>query len=71
MTDRSEGGSSDSSNSSSVVSGEVIESSASSEESVIDDEVEIEQARVVSRPSCSKRKSRQPRSSAKSAKKKN
>lgn len=44
----------------SVVSGEAFESSSSSEESVIEDKAEIEQARVVSYPSCIKRKSSQP-----------
>ena len=48
----------------SVVSGKDFESSSSSEESAIEDEAEIEQARVVSCPSCSKRESSQPRSLA-------
>ena len=64
MADGSEGESSDSSNSPSVVSGEGFESPSSSEESVIEDEAEIEQARVVSCPSRSKIKSSQPRLSA-------
>ena len=62
----------DSSDSSSYVSGEDYESSSSPEESVIEEEAEIEQVRVISRPSSSKRKSCKPRPSAttKSAKKK-
>ena len=40
----------------SVVSGEDFESPCSSKESVIEDEAEVEETRMVSRPSCSKRK---------------
>ena len=68
MADSSEDESSDSSDNLSVVSDEDFVVSSSSEASVREDEVEIEQGSAISRPLSGKRKSSQPRSSAKSSK---
>ena len=60
LAEKSEGESSDSPNSSIVVSSKDFESSISLEKGVIEDKEGMEKARVVSHPSCIKRKSSQP-----------
>ena len=68
MADSSEDESSDSSDNLSVVSGDDFVVSSSSKASVREDAVEIEQGSAVSPSLSGKRKSSQPRSSAKSSK---